>query len=89
MVYNNVDGNTTSRPARGGWIEINRGRVCGERTHSPAPHGAGGLKWVIIFFILLSLMSRPARGGWVEIVKAGGRVAAPLSRPARGGWIEI
>ena len=36
----------TSRPARGGWIEINHGRSRKSAQHGPAPHGAGGLKFL-------------------------------------------
>ena len=34
---------------------------------SPAPHGAGGLKFWIFGMLLIIIKSRPARGGWIEM----------------------
>ena len=37
-----------SRPARGGWIEINSWSIVMECQAGPAPHGAGGLKCLTV-----------------------------------------
>ena len=34
---------------------------------SPAPHGAGGLKWYFVVIDGGAFPSRPARGGWIEM----------------------
>ena len=78
-----------SRPARGGWIEINPICPDGLVPSRPAPHGAGGLKYLALLLLTLSWPSRPARGGWIEIGPAGWDGCGHGSRPARGGWIEI
>ena len=56
---------------------------------SPAPHGAGGLKFELLEICVNGRLSRPARGGWIEISAAPEWRTYQLSRPARGGWIEI
>ena len=60
----------TSRPARGGWIEIAFCRIVSSTTPSPVPRGAGGLKSEnLLTKGRAALASRPARGGWIEIRK--------------------
>ena len=41
-----------SRPARGGWIEIFWQIILFLIGAGPAPHGAGGLKFCMSFFVL-------------------------------------
>ena len=50
----------------------------------PAPHGAGGLKYILGTHHNLIKRSRPARGGWIEIV-AGGVLAGLTGSPAPHG----
>ena len=55
-----------SRPARGGWIEIQFGRRRPTITESRPARGG----WIEIggaTFTTRSGWSRPARGGWIEI----------------------
>ena len=56
-----------SRPARGGWIEILVSYTADVTLESPAPHGAGGLKFYCRTRPQACESSRPARGGWIEI----------------------
>ena len=56
---------------------------------SPAPQGAGGLKYPYSRPQSQEQRSRPARGGWIEILPNIQLYRADMSRPARGGWIEI
>ena len=59
-------------------------------TPSRAPHGARGLKLLLLGILRINIWSRPARGAWIEMDKnlhfGNGSF---LSRPARGAWIEI
>ena len=57
---------------------------------SPAPHGAGGLKFDCNMEQIKSILG-PAPHGAGGLKYALGIVGAPVyqSRPARGGWIEI
>ena len=57
----------SSHPTRGGWIEIGLIGSKGAGIGSPTPHGVGGLKWVICFFVEHDWMSHPTRGGWIEM----------------------
>ena len=41
---------------------------------SPAPQGAGGLKYVEVDFHDVPMVSRPARGGWIEILSGQRRI---------------
>ena len=56
-----------SRPAWGGWIEIIRQVDLRILMQRPAPHGAGGLKYMSILRWMKQIPSRPAWGGWIEI----------------------
>ena len=83
-----VERGRRSRPARGGWIEIQFSDWA-TSDKRPAPQGAGGLKFAII--ASLSSMSRPAPqgAGGLKSVLMKRFVIPGASRPARGGWIEI
>ena len=78
-----------SRPARGGWIEIFGRHLQDKRCGGPAPHGAGGLKFMQSASGGAVTESRPARGGWIEMSCRLDWHTLMLSRPARGGWIEM
>ena len=51
-----------SRPARGGWIEIRRGGLDSDQRYSPAPHGAGGLKFLGLFCAITKMIVPPRTG---------------------------
>ena len=57
-----------SRPARGGWIEMDVVLLLLPHCAGPAPQGAGGLKSLVVRQIGEDPRSRPARGGWIEII---------------------
>ena len=62
------ESDTTSRPARGAWVEI---RTWGWYTTLPYPSRPARGAWVEIQPLWPSLTcvrSRPARGAWVEII---------------------
>ena len=78
----------TSRPARGGWIEISELPL--EWDKIPSRPARGG--WIEIIhqdILQFQFPSRPARGGWIEIQNSNKISVLLRSRPARGGWIEI
>ena len=54
---------------------------------SPAPHGAGGLKWACTMIRQKHVKSRPARGGWIEIPIAVLKLARG-SVPPRTGRVD-
>ena len=80
---------TTSRPARGAWIEMVVREVTERAEKSRAPHGARGLKLCLFPLTALPCWSRPARGAWIEIGSFAAGPVVTWSRPARGAWIEI
>ena len=72
-----------SRPARGGWIEI-QGASWLQRLHpSPAPHGAGGLKWTNS--MRACSLSRPAPHGAGGLKFNGRRAKTQRQSPAPHG----
>ena len=53
-----------------------------------APHGARGLKPLLLHCLGNKLLSRPARGAWIETSHVSHGRRRQRSRPARGAWIE-
>ena len=72
-----------SRPARGGWIEIDHDGKHGARR--PSRPARGG--WIEIALPSprdRGLPSRPARGGWIEIKLLGGAERESWVPPRKG-----
>ena len=59
---------SSSRPARGEWIEIRSASCVSGPASSLAPHGASGLKFDNQKLVQTKEQSRPARGEWIEII---------------------
>ena len=78
-----------SRPARGGWIEIGYQAWYSSAWQSPAPHGAGGLKFCGFWSGIRSRSPAPHGAGGLKSFISFAIGILPWSRPARGGWIEI
>ena len=76
-----------SRPARGGWIEILVSYTADVTLESPAPHGAGGLKFYCRTRPQACESSRPARGGWIEIL-SDDEQARRIIVPPRTGRVD-
>ena len=55
---------------------------------SRAPHGARGLKRVVITTARDVRASRPTRGAWIETSAWMKSATSTASRPAWGAWIE-
>ena len=58
-------------------------------TASPAPQGAGGLKFVRDEDLLNGFGPAPQGAGGLKLLEEFGALQPAGSRPARGGWIEI
>ena len=75
---------SSSRPARGAWIEIDKPLHIPFQIRGRAPHGARGLKFPLVPQQVLPGLSRPARGAWIEISRTLPYVSAPLVAPRTG-----
>ena len=47
------------------------------------------MKFIILRFAALAIMSLPVRGAWIEMLAAACGGFALASLPVRGAWIEI
>ena len=77
-----------SRPAWGAWIGTLECLVVDGRAPCRAPHGARGLKRIVVEPFEELIASRPAWGAWIETHICEDRMLPSPSRPAWGAWIE-
>ena len=55
----------------------------------PAPHGAGGLKYILQGHIVVDIRPAPHGAGGLKYRDRAEDDRAGRSRPPRGGWIEM
>ena len=79
---------STSRPARGAWIETDSTWRKTATSRRRAPHGARGLKLPEVQEQRLFACRAPHGARGLKLKLNNWEVVVKLSRPARGAWIE-